>query len=462
MKQKGALGWVAIPNMVIFQILLPLVSPFIDIMFVVGAVTYFVDKYRHPESANPADFHKLVVYFALFMVIDFIASTIAFTLERQQPGGKRDFLLLGHVWLQRFAYRQLFSLVLIKTLKRAIEGRGFAWDKLERTASVRQPVAVRAARGGAMSPAPKPALDMSVNVAGIELKNPILAASGSFGYGVEFEDVVTLSRLGGFVTKGLSREPMAGNPPPRLFETAAGMLNAIGLQNIGARAFLEEKLPLLRKIEQHRFLLQRLRTFAGRVRRSGAHSQRRRRHRRLRAERLLPQHQVRRHRLRQRSQDAVRRGQRGQEDCHAAADREALAQCHQHSGDGARRRRSRRRCDLAGQHFRRPWRSMPRRASRASRTSPPDSRARRSSPSPLRMVWEAAKTVKIPIIGLGGISTAEDVIEFMLAGASAIEVGTVNFWDPCACETLVDSLEKWCLEHRIEKISELTGGLKLE
>jgi peptidoglycan-N-acetylglucosamine deacetylase len=141
-KQKGALGWVAIPNMVIFQVLLPLVSPFIDIMFVAGAALYFVDKYRHPESANPADFHKLVVYFALFMVIDFIASTIAFTLERQQPGGKRDFLLLGHVWLQRFAYRQLFSLVLIKTLKRAMEGGSFAWDKLERTASVRQPVVV--------------------------------------------------------------------------------------------------------------------------------------------------------------------------------------------------------------------------------------------------------------------------------------------------------------------------------
>ncbi len=141
-KQKGALGWVAIPNMIIFQILLPLVSPFIDIMFAVGAISYFVDKYRHPESANPADFHKLVVYFALFMIIDFIASTIAFTLERQRPGGKRDFLLLGHVWLQRFAYRQLFSLVLIKTLKRVIEGRAFAWDKLERTASVRQPVSL--------------------------------------------------------------------------------------------------------------------------------------------------------------------------------------------------------------------------------------------------------------------------------------------------------------------------------
>lgn len=141
-RRKGALGWVALPNVIIFQILLPLVSPFIDVMFVVGAISYFVNRYFHPESANPASFQRLVVYFALFMVIDFIASTIAFALERQQPGRKRDFLLLGHVWLQRFAYRQLFSLVLIKTLKRAIEGGSFAWDKLERTATVRQPIPV--------------------------------------------------------------------------------------------------------------------------------------------------------------------------------------------------------------------------------------------------------------------------------------------------------------------------------
>jgi cellulose synthase/poly-beta-1,6-N-acetylglucosamine synthase-like glycosyltransferase/peptidoglycan/xylan/chitin deacetylase (PgdA/CDA1 family) len=140
-KQKGALGWVALPNVIIFQILLPLVSPFIDIMFVIGAMSYFVNKYFHPESANPADFQRLVIYFALFMIIDFITSTIAFALERQQPGRKRDFLLLGHVWLQRFAYRQLFSVVLFKTLKRAVEGGSFAWDKLERTATVRQPVA---------------------------------------------------------------------------------------------------------------------------------------------------------------------------------------------------------------------------------------------------------------------------------------------------------------------------------
>src|SRR5438309_5927979 len=90
---------------------------------------------------------------------------------------------------------------------------------------------------------------MSVTVAGIQLKNPVIAASGTFGYGIEFEDVVHLDRLGGFVVKGLSREPISGNPPPRLFETAAGMLNAVGLQNIGARAFVDEKLPKLREIK---------------------------------------------------------------------------------------------------------------------------------------------------------------------------------------------------------------------
>src|SRR5207245_1526632 len=89
-------------------------------------------------------------------------------------------------------------------------------------------------------------LDLSVSFSGIQLKNPVIAASGTFAYGVEFEDIVHLGRLGGIVVKGLSREPMAGNPPPRLYETAAGMLNAIGLQNIGARAFIEEKLPKLR------------------------------------------------------------------------------------------------------------------------------------------------------------------------------------------------------------------------
>src|SRR5229473_6709480 len=90
--------------------------------------------------------------------------------------------------------------------------------------------------------------DMRVAVAGVEFRSPVIAASGTFGYGVEFEDVVSLDRIGGFVTKGLSREPMAGNPTPRIIETAAGMINAIGLQNMGVRAFLEEKLPKLQRM----------------------------------------------------------------------------------------------------------------------------------------------------------------------------------------------------------------------
>ncbi|HEV3510349.1 MAG TPA: glycosyltransferase [Candidatus Sulfotelmatobacter sp.] len=135
--RKGVLGWVALPNIVIFQILLPLVSPLIDIMFAVGTIWYFIQKHFHPDSTDPASFHKLVAFFFAFLVIDFLASAIAFALERQRAGDKEDAWLLSQVWLQRFAYRQLFSIVLFKTLTRALEGRRFAWDKLERTAAVK-------------------------------------------------------------------------------------------------------------------------------------------------------------------------------------------------------------------------------------------------------------------------------------------------------------------------------------
>jgi len=134
--RTGVLGWVALPNIVIFQILLPVVSPFIDLMFAVGAAWYYLQKYFHPDSTDPASFHRLVLFFAAFLIIDFITSAIAFALERRQPEAREDVGLLSQVWLQRFAYRQLFSIVLFKTLKRAIEGQRFAWDKLERTAAM--------------------------------------------------------------------------------------------------------------------------------------------------------------------------------------------------------------------------------------------------------------------------------------------------------------------------------------
>jgi len=125
-----------LPNIFIFQIVLPLVSPFIDLMFSVGTVWYFIQKFYHPESTDPASFQRLVLFFAAFLVIDFLASAIAFALERREAEGREDIWLLSQVWLQRFAYRQLFSVVLLKTLKRAIEGQRFAWDKLERTAKM--------------------------------------------------------------------------------------------------------------------------------------------------------------------------------------------------------------------------------------------------------------------------------------------------------------------------------------
>ena len=134
--RKGTLGWIALPNIVVFQILLPLVSPFIDIMFTVGALWYFLQRHFHPGSTDPASFQRLVIFFAAFLIIDFITSAIAFALERRTPDTREDPWLLSQVWLQRFAYRQLFSLVLFKTVKRAITGEPFSWDKLDRTAAV--------------------------------------------------------------------------------------------------------------------------------------------------------------------------------------------------------------------------------------------------------------------------------------------------------------------------------------
>jgi peptidoglycan-N-acetylglucosamine deacetylase len=134
--RNKAMGLFALPNILVFQILLPLVSPFIDIMFVGGVLHYLIDKHYHPDTASSADFQKLLTYFLGFLVIDFVTSTLAFSLERKHPANKGDGWLLFHIWLQRFAYRQVFSLVLLKTIKRAIDGRPFSWDKLERTAKM--------------------------------------------------------------------------------------------------------------------------------------------------------------------------------------------------------------------------------------------------------------------------------------------------------------------------------------
>jgi cellulose synthase/poly-beta-1,6-N-acetylglucosamine synthase-like glycosyltransferase len=132
--RNKAMGLFALPNILVFQMLLPLVSPFIDLMFAAGIVNYFIDRHYHPEAASAASFQKLLAYFGAFLLIDFITSSVAFSLERRHPANKGDAWLLFHIWLQRFAYRQVFSIVLFKTLKRAIDGKPFNWDKIQRTA----------------------------------------------------------------------------------------------------------------------------------------------------------------------------------------------------------------------------------------------------------------------------------------------------------------------------------------
>jgi cellulose synthase/poly-beta-1,6-N-acetylglucosamine synthase-like glycosyltransferase/peptidoglycan/xylan/chitin deacetylase (PgdA/CDA1 family)/spore germination protein YaaH len=134
--RNKAMGLFALPNIIVFQMLLPMVSPFIDLMFLYGVGQFLYDRYNHPEAASVESFERLLVYFLTFMVIDFVTSAVAFSLERKHPSNKGDGWLLFHIWLQRFAYRQVFSVVLFKTVKRAIDGRPFNWDKIARTAKM--------------------------------------------------------------------------------------------------------------------------------------------------------------------------------------------------------------------------------------------------------------------------------------------------------------------------------------
>lgn len=307
----------------------------------------------------------------------------------------------------------------------------------------------------------KIATDLSVSVAGIPLKNPIIAASGTFGYGIEFEDVVHLAKIGGFVVKGLSREPMAGNPPPRLYETAAGMLNAIGLQNIGARAFVEEKLPKLREIanitvfanvfgytrEDYEETIQILNDGEGIAAYELNVSCPNTAHGGVQFgsdPRMLDEIVVTAKRVAKRplivklSPNVTSIAMMARVAQEAGADALSLVNTFIAMAIDPETRK-------------------PRIANVTAGLSGPAIK-----PIALRMVYDAAKAVKIPVIGMGGIATASDVIEFMLAGASAVEIGTASYWDPCATEKLAGELERWCAEHHVARVAELTGALALE
>src|ERR1700733_7288440 len=303
--------------------------------------------------------------------------------------------------------------------------------------------------------------DLRVRIGEIELKNPIIAASGTFGYGIEFEDIVHLDRLGGLVVKGLSVAPMTGNPPPRLYETAAGMLNAIGLQNIGAQAFLEEKLPALREkknvvifanvfgytrqdyehtidilnhgegIAAYELNVSCPNTSAGGISFGSAPQlldEVVRTAKRVAARPLIVK-------LSPNVTSIALMAHVAEE---AGADAISLVNTFLAMAIDAETRK-------------------PRIANVTAGLSGPAIK-----PIALRMVYEAARAVKIPVIGMGGITTPVDVVEFMLAGASAVQVGTASYFDPVATEKIVDELQAWCADHRIPRLAELTGGMQLE
>jgi dihydroorotate dehydrogenase (NAD+) catalytic subunit len=311
-------------------------------------------------------------------------------------------------------------------------------------------------------PASLPArTDLAVSFAGIQLKNPVIAASGTFGYGVEFEDVVHLDKLGGIVVKGLSKEPMIGNPPPRLYETAAGMLNAIGLQNIGAQAFIDEKLPKLRELknvvifanifgytrQDYERAIQILNEGEGIAAYELNVSCPNTAHggiqfgsdpRSLDEVVTLAKRISRRPLIVKLSPNVTSIAQMAKIAEGAGADAISLVNTFVAMAIDAGTRK-------------------PRIANITAGLSGPAIK-----PIALRMVFDAAKVVKIPLIGMGGISTPEDIAEFMLAGATAVEIGTASYWDPRATEKIVDGLEHWCVEHRVKRVAELTGALVMD
>ncbi len=307
----------------------------------------------------------------------------------------------------------------------------------------------------------KSSLDLSVSFAGIQLKNPIIAASGTFGYGVEFEDVVHLDKLGGFVVKGLSREPMIGNPPPRLWETAAGMLNAIGLQNIGAAAFLEQKLPRLRQLKS----IVVLANVFGYTREDYERT----------IEILNDGEGIAAYELNVSCPNTTSGGlqfgsdPRSLDEVVTTAKRAArrplivklspnvtsiaqMAHIAQEAGADA--------ISLINTFVAMAIDADTRKPRIANVTAGLSGPA--IKPIALRMVYDAAHAVNIPVIGMGGISTAADVVEFMLAGATAVQIGTASYWDPCATEKIVDELQRWCHDRGVTRLADLTGGMILE
>ena len=299
---------------------------------------------------------------------------------------------------------------------------------------------------------------LAVKLCGIDLKNPVIAASGTMAYGVEFETQLDLNELGGIVVKGLSKEPMPGNPAPRVTESASGMLNSIGLQNIGVRAFVTEKLPLLKLYDTAIFA----NVFGYAAEDYGEVVKVLEDHEGIDGYELNVSCPNTKHGGIQFSADPALLGEVVGL-VKKAAKRpvivklspnvsaiEPLARAAEAAGADA--------ISLVNTFIGIAINLKERRPVLGAGFGGLSGPA--IKPLALRFVWQAAQAVKIPVVGLGGIATGEDAAEFLVAGATAVEVGTATFWDPAAPVRIADELEGYLGKHRIKKASDLTGTLR--
>jgi dihydroorotate dehydrogenase (NAD+) catalytic subunit len=300
---------------------------------------------------------------------------------------------------------------------------------------------------------------LGVTLCGIPLANPVIAAAGTFAYGLEFAPILDLNSLGGFVVKGLSREPMEGNPPPRVWESASGMINSVGLQNIGVRAFVSDKLPRLAGLKSAVFanvfgfeisdyeevlrVLEDAPTLAGyelnvscpNTKHGGMFFSN---DPALLAEVVSAARKIARKRplIVKLSPNVARIEPLAKAAEEAGADAISLVNTFVSLTIDARTRKPRIAAGFGG-------------------LSGPAIK-----PLALRLVYEASRAVKIPVIGLGGIATGEDAAEFLIAGATAVEVGAANFWDPQSGPRIARELDAFLAQEGIARVSDLTGTLQ--
>lgn len=302
--------------------------------------------------------------------------------------------------------------------------------------------------------------NLNVKLGNLSLQNPVLTASGTFGYGKEFKDLVHLDRLGGVIVKGLSLKPSKGNPPPRIAETPCGMLNAIGLENVGLEAFLHEKVPFLEalktpvlaniygtNVESYAELAARLNdieTVAGievniscpNVKQGGIAF----------GSDPAAAFEVTR---------AIRTRYDGFVMVKLSPNVTDITQIAVAVADGGADSISLINT-ITGMAIDIQTRK-PKIANITGGLSGPAIR-----PVAVRMVWQVAQVVSLPLVGIGGIMTAADALEFIIAGATAVQVGTANFINPRATEEIIDGIERYLIEHRIASVQELIGSLATE